>query len=175
MKRPKPASIARNLTYSLVLTVVAASTLIIGLNYFNASRKASIEMERNAQESIIYVTDILEIPMWNFNYQSIEQIGSSFFRNDLIVQLKIIDTSGKVLFHKEKDSNGTLIIRTGKVVYDGKPLGNVEISLTPRYYQKSNLQLLWSSIITATIILLILTIMTGVFLRVFFSKTASTP
>ena len=40
MKRRKPSSISRNLTYSLVLTVVVVSTFFMVFNYFDASRKA---------------------------------------------------------------------------------------------------------------------------------------
>ena len=143
MKKQKSSSISRNLTYSLVLTVVVAATIIIGLGYSKASRKARLEMEKNARENILYITDSLEIPMWNLNYQSIENIGRSFSRNDLIVKLKIIDSSGKVLFSKEKESHGSAIKKNGEVVYNGKNMGNVEISLTPHNYKEDNIRLLW--------------------------------
>ncbi len=85
MKNNKSSSISRNLTYSLVLTVIAASAFMIGFNYFNVSRKAEVEMEKRAQQGIDYLADVLELPLWNLNYKNIDQIGRSFFQNDLIV------------------------------------------------------------------------------------------
>ena len=170
MKRRKPSSISRNLTYSLVLTVIVVSTFFVVFNYFDASRKAKIAIENNADEYIGYITDILQIPMWNVNIDSIKHIGRTYFQNNLIVQLKVIDKKGNVLFHKEEGDNGPLIKRAGKVLRNGELLGNVEISLTSRYYKETNRRLLWSSIIIATIILLTLTIMTGIFLRMFLRK-----
>ena len=40
--------------------------------------------------------------MWNVNNDSIKHIGRTYFQNDLIVQLKVIDKKGNVLFHKKK-------------------------------------------------------------------------
>ncbi len=170
MKTRKPTSISRNLTYSLVLTVITASAFMIGFNYFNLSRKAGMEIEKNARESINYLTDILGLPLWNLNYKNIDQIGRLYSQNDLIVQLKIIDVTGEVLLDIDKNVKDTLIKRDGKVVYNGKHIGNIEISLTKRYHEENTARLFRTSIIMAIIIIAVLIVLTGVFLRTFLEK-----
>lgn len=166
----RTASISRNLTYSLVLTVITTSALMIGYNYFTAVRKSGMEMERRALESIDYLAEVLELPLWNLNYKNIDQIGRSFSQNDLIVNLRIIDSTGDVLLHIEKEANGALIKRDGKVVHKGKHIGDIELLLTSRTHDEHNQRLLVSSLIIAVLIIAVLIVLTGVFLRTFLEK-----
>ena len=125
-------SIAKNLTVSLILSIALISIVFISLIYLNASRRERAWIENKADESIIILKDIIKIPLWNFNRESIENIGISFINNYLIVKLKIFDASGKVFFEKEKEDNEDLIERVGKVFQNGELLGYVEVSLTSR-------------------------------------------
>jgi len=143
---------------------------MIGFNYFSVSRKAEMEMEKRAQQGIDYLADVLELPLWNLNYKNIDQIGRSFSQNDLIVQLKIVDVTGEVLLNIEKDAKGSLLTKKGKVIYNKKHIGNIYISLTNHFHEQNSIRLLKTSILMAVIIIAVLIVLTGVFLRIFLEK-----
>ena len=166
----KTRSIAKDLTVSLVLSIALVSIVFISLNYLNASRRERAWIENKADEYITILTGTIEIPLWDLNRESIENIGISYMNNDLIVKLKIFDASGKVFLEKEKEDDDDLIERARKVFHDGELLGYVEISLTTRYYKESNRRLLWSSIFAILIVLLCLVILTGFLLRMYLRK-----
>ncbi len=167
---PKRRSISRELTVGLILTIVVVSAITMSLSYFNASRRAETQLENKAGEYIIFLRDILKIPLYDLSKEGVEGIGKVYAQNEFVAEVRIIDTWGEVYFEMEKEGEVSLVKKTSDVFYEGEPVGNVEISLTSSYYKEVNRQLLWSSSLTIIITLLSLIIMTGFLLRIFLRK-----
>jgi len=149
---------------------VVVSAIAISISYFNATRRAEAQLENKASEYMIFLKDILEIPLWNLNEESIESIGRSYSQNEFVQGLRITDSWGKVYFQTEKEGDAPLVRKTGDVFHKGKSVGHVELSLASHYYKKINRQLLWSSGFTIIIAVISLIIVTGFLLRVFLRK-----
>ncbi len=167
---PKRRSISRELTAGLIITIVVISAITMSLSYFNASRRAETQLENKASEYIVSLTNILEIPLWNLDKESVEGIGRSYAQNEFVQGLRIIDSWGEVYFQMEKEGDVPLVGKTSDVFHEGESIGHVELSLTPGYYEEISRQLLWSSGLTIIITLLSLIIMTGFLLRIFLRK-----
>jgi signal transduction histidine kinase len=163
------SSISKNLTYSLVLTIALTSIIIMIISYFSTYYANKIKIENRAKERIKYITDILELPMWNIDHEGIKHIGLIYFQDNLVVKLKITDGDGSILFSKEKNNEEALISLTKPIKHKGKVLGNVEIAITSHFYHENNRRLLWTAITTFFIIILLIVI-TGFFLRMFLKK-----
>ncbi len=167
---PKKRSISRELTAALIITIVVASAIAMSISYFNATRRAEEQLENKASEYMIFLKDILEIPLWNLDKESIENIGRSYAQNEFVQGLRIIDSWGKVYFQMEKEGEVPLARKTGDVSHKGESVGHVELSLTSYYYKEINRQRLWSSGFTMIIVVISLIIVTGFLLRVFLRK-----
>ena len=163
----KDHSISRGVTVCLILTIVVVSTITISINYVKASREAREQLENKADEYKTFLTNILEMPLWIFEEETVKDIGTFYARNELVAKLKIIDSLGGVVFDIDKEDDALLVSRTGEVLHNGKSAGHVEISLTSRHYEEINRQLLWSGIITILINVFFVIIVTGFLLRMF--------
>ncbi|MCP4708643.1 MAG: hypothetical protein GY869_08470, partial [Planctomycetes bacterium] len=94
-KKP-PFSISRRLLFSLTLTVIVVSSLVIAYNYIEASRKATEELEIHSQEYLSQLTQILMIPLWNFDANTVESISAAYGLQEGVAGLKVVDSNGNV-------------------------------------------------------------------------------
>lgn len=167
VKQKNRRSISKALTTSLVLTVVTVSSIAMGINYFSVVKKSRTQLEEKADEYMSFLSKSLEMPLWNFEMATIEHIGGFYFQNEHVVKLIIKDFIGKEYVNFDKKDQSHLVTRSENIYHRGKLVGSVELSLTSRFYQEVNNQLLWVSVITIIIILLSLIVVTGFLLRVF--------
>ncbi|MBU1168418.1 MAG: response regulator [Proteobacteria bacterium] len=176
---PNPASAVKGqsisfwLTTSLILAVTLVSVISIGTNYLDVKHKSQINLMKSLDRNITALADILKVPLWTYDQETIEDIGNLYAGNEDIVTLTIIDSLGKTLFHISKKDNEKQVLRTSQVVFGEKVAGSVQIALSSRKYRESIRQLLWSGIITMVINLSVLILITGFLLRLFLAKPLS--
>ncbi len=164
-KNVKTHSISRDLTVGLMVTIFIISTVAISLNFFIASQRAKAELENKADEYVTFLAGTLETPLWNLTQETIEHIGEVYAHDELVKELRITDDWGDTYFDKQAKERVSLVSKTKDIFYQGSFVGRVEISLTSNFYQETNRQLLWSSIVIIFINLLSLFIITGFLLR----------
>ncbi|WP_459925882.1 PAS domain S-box protein, partial [Desulfatiferula olefinivorans] len=170
---PKGRSISFLLTTSLILTVTLVSCVSIFSNYLDVKRKSRIELERLLDRSATALAEILQVPLWTYDQETIENIGNLYADNEDIVGLTIIDSLGKSLFHMEKPDPGETFSESREVLFDTKLAGLVRVSLSSKKYRAAIKQLLRSGIITMLINLSVLILITGFLLRLFLAKPLS--
>jgi len=167
----KNASIAKNLTISLVLMVLAVSVIPVGINYVHSSRKAKAQLEEKADEYITFLVNSLEMPLWLLDDKSIQNIGRFFAKNELVVELKITGYDNRILFDMRKKNDDDVIIKEKEILFNNKGTsGSIRLALSYRYYQELSNNLILSSMITIIVILIVLTSATSVLLKVFLRK-----
>lgn len=171
--KKKGQSISFWLTTSLILTVSLVSAISIFTNYLDVKRKSQVDMLKNIDRNISALAGILQVPLWTYDQETIEDIASLYAGNEDIVTLTIIDSLGKPLYHMEKEDHEKQVFRTRQVLFDGKVAGTVQIALSSKKYRESIRQLLWSGIITMIINLSVLILITGFLLRLFLAKPLS--
>lgn len=170
---PKGRSISFLLTTSLILTVTLVSCVSIFTNYLDVKRKSRIELTRHLDRSATALAEILKVPLWTYDQETIENIGNLYAENEDIVGLTIIDSLGKSLFHMEKPNPGETFSENRQVLFDAKLAGMVRVSLSSRKHRAAIKQLLRSGIITMLINLSVLILITGFLLRLFLAKPLS--
>ena len=162
----KRRSISRDLTISLVLAVLIPSALLYGLTYWLASRTARSEMDEKAEEYITYLVDSLALPIWSMDEEGVGRIADSFMRGDLVALIRIRDTTNqRVLFEAHEAGLDNLLLKERPILFNQRVIGNVAVGLTPRPYERRLNALLWSNLRNTLLIVIVLTIITGLFVR----------
>ena len=159
-------SISRDLTVALVGVVLLASSLVILFNYVVSVKSAREQLVQKAEEYASYLVDSLELPIWHVDEEGVQKIARSYINNDLIARLRISENNGTVLFDEAKPNEPGLILQTEEVRHNGQVIGRIKIGLTPRLYEENNRRLLWSSLMTMVVSILVLFGLTGFLLRV---------
>jgi len=169
--RGSKRSISKDVIISLVLTVSLITGSLIVVNYYISSGIAKANLERKADEYLVYLEEILELPMYRIDNEVIKAIGRSYSNNELIAKLKIIDiTSNKAVFVQTKETGGVLIERNGEIVYNGDRVGYIEIGLTSQIYRKNNIRLLHTNLVVVITVIIILIGMTEFIMYLFLRK-----
>ena len=163
----KRLSISRNLTVSILITVMAASSIGIFVSYYIATQTTHAELNEKADEYLAFIVNTVGEPLWYLNDRHLKEIGSYFDRNDHIAGLSITDSGGKEIFNIAREDVVPAITRESDVYFDDNRVGRVRLSLTSRSYEEINRQFLWSSVIIVLSILVILIITIGLLLRRF--------
>jgi len=166
----KLPSISRRLTISLILSVALVSITMIGLNYYNTNRDAKAQLNHKADDYSTFLANSLGIPLWNFESETINHIGSVYSQNEHICALKITGSDGKIYFDIQKEGVVSQINRQMDILYDGMPVGAIELALTSRIFDDYQNQLLQQSIIAIFGVLIVVGGLTGFLLRLFLKR-----
>ena len=159
-------TITRDLTISLVLAVLIPSALLYGLTYWFVSRSARTEMEEKAGEYLSYLVDSLALPVWSMDEEGVRRIADSFMRGDLVALIRIRDTTNQqVLFEAHETGLDDLLFKERPIVFNQRVIGSVTVGLTPRPYENRLDALLRSNLRNTLLIVVILAIITGLFVR----------
>ena len=125
-------TIARDLTLGLALTIALVVVSVGGINYATSVKQVDQELERRATDIIGKLADILASPLWNIEESEIQKIGQVYMDIDNVVVLRIVDEDSSVVFEQRTFEQTDDIARRRAIIYDGHPVGEVEVSLTRR-------------------------------------------
>ncbi len=160
-------SISRDLTVSLVCSVLLVSFVFSLYSYHSQSRKILADLHGKADEAIVKATEVLSLPLWNLDTTSVRMVGMAFAQNEQVEAVRIVDSRGKLLFELYKGRGGETISRSRDVVYNGLVIGHAEISYTMDAYARQMETLLWSSVVAVVVTVCVVLAATGFLLRVF--------
>lgn len=153
--KAKPFSISARLATGLTAAAVLISAITIGVIYMNAIQAQEADLMKKADVYRDHLVGALRIPLWTYDYKTIETISSTFRQNELVVGLVIKEASGRILLPDERTSDVEVIKRSGRIDYQGEVLGEVEVALSKRTVKEAGRRLL---VIFATIMVIISTI-----------------
>lgn len=160
-------SLARELTMSLVALVVTVVIALSSSLYLQLSHDMLDDIGQKADEYSTRLTDILSIPMWNFDTRTIEQVGAVFAQYDLVNDLSIRDAQGNTLFVLRKSNDPEASVhREHDVLFEGEAIGHVSMTFTLKEYHASLRELTRAAAIIVGVVVVVLLTATGILLRV---------
>lgn len=162
---PSRKSISREVTIGLIITVILVSTVSFFIAHEISQSRAEAHLNAKADEHIHYLKEILILPIWNYEYETLDVIGQSFLQNDDIASIEIVDSRGNKVVFGTKEDAVPRVTREAKLSYFDQPIGSVQISLSSNYYNIWNRQIFYyfGLIILTNLISLIL--VSGILLR----------
>ncbi len=164
---PKKRTISRDLTISLVIVVLLASSLFIFLSYLFSVGRGNALLEQKAQEYSVYIRDSLELSLWNYDTESIIKVGKSYIRNEVISSVLITDVAGQVIFEQVKEDSNDLITKELDIFHREIKIGSIKIGLTTKLYRERIRQMLLSNFLSMLITIIVLVAVTGLLVRLF--------
>ncbi len=165
----KQRSILKEFAIGIVFSVLVVFVIGITISLFYTSYKARKNLEKKADERIASLVDILEIPLWGIDEETIRKIGKSFANEDLIVQVRITDGWDKVFYQKKEESDST-VKRIADIMHDNKLVGRVKLSFSTQYFDQIRKDFLWISGIIFLISSFFLLFLLTFFLRRFLNR-----
>lgn len=166
----RTGSISRALTVSLILTVIAVSTVTFSLVYLTVSRKAAAELGHKADDLIGFLPGVLEISLWDLDKRNVDRIGLAFSQNELVERLRIVNNLGEVYFDFKQKRDVPVVLRQSSIFHRGMKVGYVSIALSKESSAKANQQLIFSGIGSLAVAIMVLILATGFLLRTLLNK-----
>ncbi len=166
IKRAK-TTISSDLSVSLVIVISLVSIVIISLIYTFLKQNSDRIWQQKTEELVSYLQNSLKLPVWNVDENSINGICNIILENELVTELRITDPHGMIFFEGKKDIGPAAIKIHEKIYYDRLFIGNIFIEMTPKAYEEKNRRLVWISIASFFVIILVMVTATSLLLRIF--------
>jgi len=168
---PKDRSISKELAISLILLILLFEGVLLAYLYIRQSRFLLQELNKKADDYSVNLSEVLVVPIWDFDDEQIGKIGEGFVQNDIIDEIQIMNPEGKILFQsKDKPSATNRIERSVDIRYQGQVIGFAKLFFSLDAYKKD---LIWLRNAVFLILggsLIVIFITTGILLRIFMRK-----
>jgi signal transduction histidine kinase len=129
-------SILSSLTWSLVLTVVVIMVIFNLVFYLIAANQAFEDLQNRVRENAQELAGVLEFPLWNFDEQTIQQIGQVYSTIDEVISLHITDDAGRAVYEYDVPiTDPGVINETERITFRDQTIGQVAISFTTQGIQ----------------------------------------
>jgi len=161
----QPRSLSRDLVFSLLAGFLVVTLLVNGFNLWHQVRLIDRETNRKADEYLAYLTRSLRVPLWDMADDSVKEISDSFFTNDLVAGLKVMDSKGKIIFNSTKSSEKPILNETKQIFHGSDNIGSVELTLSSRYYREGLHRLVIANLLSIVLVMVLLAAVATVLLR----------
>ncbi|NNL75230.1 MAG: PAS domain S-box protein, partial [Desulfobacterales bacterium] len=167
----KQRSLSASLSISLILIIIIVESAILGYIYSRQSRLLLRELNNSADGHAINISEILAIPIWDFDDEQIANVGTGFINKEIIDAIHIQDQNGQTLFiSKAEKASEYRIERSADVNYKGQIIGKIKLEFSMKPYQME-LRWLRNAILYAlSASLVVILIGSGYLLRIFMRK-----
>ena len=165
----------KSLKYSFIIPVVLLLLIVLVSFSIYQLRQRRSNLENELETKLERTTETLAStsanPVWNFNYQALNDNLTSFFDDQEIITIKVKDNDGKIVGEKIRDNPGNNSIKaTENIFYEGVgELGEVEVEFTD-YYLNQELANIRYSLIMLTVFLCLLSIIVVIIISNIISK-----
>jgi len=164
-------SLSLDLTIGMVVILMVIESVLLFFMYQRQSRIMLAEMEFKAEDYALKLSEVLAVPIWDFDDEQIEKIGKGFLQNDLVVRVRITNNQGNQILLLENEVKGSpLIRREADIRYNQQPIGHVQIFLSVSSYLQEQVWLRNTLILVLVCSLIVIFIASGLLLRFFLRK-----
>ena len=121
-------SLSRELALSFVLLLILFQGVLLAYVYHRQSKVLKQELEKKADDLTANLSEVLVVPLWDYDDEQIGKIGMAFIEFEVIDEVLIKDSLGKPLFHVA-DGRGLQqrIKRSAKIVHRNQTIGYVDL------------------------------------------------
>lgn len=164
-------SLSKELAISLILLLILFEGVLLAYVYSRQSRFLLQELEKKADDYAEKLSEVLVVPLWDYDDEQIGKIGLSFLQSDVIDEVHIKDAGGKTLFRAtaRRDAQG-LFSRDLAITYKDQIIGRARMVFSLGT-MKEDLAWLRNTILLVLVISLVVIFVTArILLRVFMRK-----
>lgn len=163
IKKRYKQSLTGNVLSGLLISLLITSLLLIGVSYYISRNMIHRDMEKNSEEAINSFKEIITVPLWNMDKETLEYIGNTFLKNREIYYIRVVNRDGAYLIDQQSSDtkSGKLIDKTERVLFNNEYIGDVSIGFSSSNYESVNNK----AFFTIVLIVFIITMLLGLVIR----------
>ena len=139
--------------------------------YSRQSRFLLQELNKKADDYVENLSEVLVVPLWDYDDEQIGKIGISFLQSDVIDEVHIKDAQGKTLFMALGRQHGPgLLSRSVVISHKGQVIGDADLVFSLAAIEEDLAWLRNTILMILVASLIVIFITTGILLRVFMRK-----
>ena len=139
--------------------------------YSRQSRFLLQELDKKADDYAENLSEVLVVPLWDYDDEQIGKIGISFLQSDLIDEVHIKDAQGKTLFIALGRQHGPgLLSRSVVISHKGQVIGYADLVFSLAAIEEDLAWLRNTILMIMVASLIVIFITNGILLRVFMRK-----
>ncbi len=162
-------TITGDLTNSLTLSACIVMLFVGIFNYSYSVIQLQQSLQRHANNTAAKMADILSVPLWKLDYDTIQKIGDSFLQGENIASVQIRDEHDQVFF-STTSTEENLIHADAPVYYQSYNIGQVDVYISTSSIQQLRFNAIRSTLLAVIIVILTLRLVTYVMLQRFLNK-----
>ena len=116
-------SLSRELALSLILLLILFQGVLLAYVYNRQSKVMKQELEKKADDLAVNLSELLVVPLWDYDDEQIGKIGMSFLAIEVIEEVLIKNSSGEILFNvaagkepRQRIQRSVNIVRQNQVI-----------------------------------------------------------
>ena len=136
-KRLGSRSLSRELAISFILLLILFQGLLLAYVYHRQSKVLKQELEKKADDLTANLSEVLVVPLWDYDDEQIGKIGMAFLEFEVIDEVLIKDAHGKTLFNVGSGQGlHQRIRRSAKIVHKNQITGYVDLFFSLGAFEK---------------------------------------
>ena len=174
---PKPVqllgrrSLSKELAVSLILVLILFQGVLLAYAYSRQSRFLMKELEMKAEDYAEKLSEVLVVPLWDYDDEQIGKVGLSFLQSDVIDGVHIKDARGKTLFRASgRQSTQGVLNRSVAITYKDQVIGHADLIFSLGIINQDLAWLRNTILLVLVLSLAVIFITARILLRVFMRK-----
>ena len=163
-------SVATQLTTWLIISILIASTISSFLFSLIMYRSINKDLHTEGNELIDYFEGVIEIPLWNFEEDSINLIVKTLSNDPDVESIIVKDEKNNILYNINKNRYTDLIIKSRNIYHNEELIGSIIISISRHRYIERLREVLLSSVFILLTSLIPASILINYLIRIFLRK-----
>jgi signal transduction histidine kinase len=166
-------TLARDLALRLAIVLTIIIAALGSAYYFITVTQAQRDLSQQATHRVEELADVLSIPVWNLDKNSIEQISLAYLQAENVVGLRVLGDTGNSIYEVLTDE-GDLITETRPIEYNGQSVGSVEISVSTSQIAKLRSDIFFLMLTIVVVVVITILIATWILLQKYLSQPLET-
>lgn len=164
-------SLHKKLSIRLLIAAFLGAIVALIFSYTHTTYSSQNQITTQLEKIQLSLQDILELPLWNFDENTVERICASYETNEFISQLEIKNSSNEIYCSFKKDIfDPNDLTKTTSINHNNDTIGSVTISLSSKFYSN-----LGSTSLIVNLAILMFTILVVIATSYFIVKEILTP
>ena len=164
-------SLSNELAISLILLLILFEGILLAYVYSRQSRFLLQELENKADDYAEKLSEVLVVPLWDYDDEQIGKIGLSFLQSDVIDKVHIKDARGRTLFVAPGRPNAQgLLSRSMAITYKEQIIGQADLVFSLGAINEDLAWLRNTILMVLAASLIVIFVTTRILLRVFMRK-----
>lgn len=164
-------SLSRSLLLGITATVCGMIMLLGVFHYSQSYSSALKKVENNAIKHIQSIADVLSIPIWNIEYDTVDRIISVASETNIVLRMQIKEPNGKLIVDKISNASAPADkIISNDIYYNDQKIGQLTTHLSFATFKKEQQQQLINYLFIIFVLLLSILTLTHKLLEIYLKK-----